>query len=309
MTLDVMKDDLYFLYTPITDILNRIRTGDTNMQYGFVIPGGDLQTLINLAVEAEEAGWDGIFYWDGIYIEGAGPMYDPWVVLAAMAMRTKRVRIGAVLTPVSRRRPWKLARETTTVDHLSHGRLILPVGLGALDDAGFAKVGEVTDRKIRAQLLDEGLEILTGLWSGQPFSFHGQHYHVEDLTFLPPPIQSPRIPIWVVGAWPRMKSMQRVLKYDGLLPAKINPDGSYGEVTPEDIQAMKAYIAEHRAQTTPFDIIWEGETPADDREQAKSLVRPWADAGASWWMESRWGSPVRLDETRTRIRQGPPRIE
>jgi hypothetical protein len=279
------------------------------MQYGFVIPGGDLQTLIDLASEAEETGWDGVFYWDGIYIEGAGPMYDPWVVLAAMAMHTKRVRLGAVLTPVSRRRPWKLARETTTVDHLSNGRLIIPVGLGALEDAGFAKVGEATDRKIRAQLLDEGLEILTGLWSGQPFSFHGQHYHVEDLTFLPPPVQSPRIPIWVVGAWPRMKSMQRVLRYDGLLPAKINPDGSPGEVTPADIQAMKAYIAEHRTQTTPFDIIWEGETPANDREQAKSIVRPWADAGATWWMESRWGSPVRLDETRERIRQGPPRIE
>ena len=279
------------------------------MLYGFVIPGGDLQTLIELAVEAEEAGWDGIFYWDGIYIEGAGPMYDPWVVLAATAMRTKRVKIGAVLTPVSRRRPWKLARETMTVDHLSHGRLIIPVGLGALEDAGFAKVGEPTDRKIRAQLLDEGLEILTGLWSGEPFSFHGHHYHVEELTFLPPPVQSPRIPIWVVGAWPRMKSMQRVLRYDGLLPTKINADGSPGDVTPADLQAMKAYIDEHRTQTTPFDIVWEGETPGDDREQSVSIVRPWADAGATWWMEARWGSPVRLDEARTRIRQGPPRIE
>ncbi len=281
------------------------------MQYGFIIPGGDLHTLIELANEAEEAGWDGVFYWDGICIEGVGPMYDPWVVLAAMAMRTKRVRIGAVLTPVSRRRPWKLARETVSLDLLSHGRLILPVGLGALEDGGFAKVGEETDRKIRAQLLDEGLEILTGLWSGQPFSFHGQHYHVEEMTFLPPPVQSPRIPIWVVGVWPRMKSMQRVLRYDGLLPAKINADGSPGEVTPADILAMKAYIAEHRNQTTPFDIVWEGETPGDNHEQAVSIVRPWAEAGTTWWMESRWGYPmtVRLDEVRTRIRQGPPRIE
>src|SRR5438552_6600128 len=162
-----------------------------HMQYGFIIPGGDLHTIIELASDAEAAGWDGVFYWDGIYIESAGLMYDPWVVLAAMAMRTERVRIGAMLTPLSRRRPWKLARETVTLDHLSRGRLILPFGLGALDDGGFAKVGEETDRKVRAQLLDEGLEILTGLWSGKPFSFHGQHYSVEEMTFLPPPVQSP----------------------------------------------------------------------------------------------------------------------
>jgi hypothetical protein len=279
------------------------------MQYGFIIPGGDVRTIIEFASEAEAAGWDGVFYWDGIYIEGVGPLYDPWIVLAAIAMRTERVRIGAILTPLSRRRPWKVARETMTLDHLSNGRLILPVGLGALDDGGFAKVGEATDRKTRAQLLDESLEILTGFWSGQPFSFHGQHYHVEEMTFLPPPMQSPRIPIWVVGAWPRMKSMERVLRYDGLLPAKMNADGSYAEVTPEDIQAMKAYITEHRTQTTPFDIVMEGETPGENREQAATIVRPYAEAGSTWWMEARWGSPTRVDEARTRIKQGPPHIE
>ena len=277
------------------------------MKYGFIIPRGDVDTIVAMAIEAEEAGWDGIFYWDGIYIESMGEMYDPWVVLAAIALRTQHVRIGAVLTPPSRRRPWKLARETVTVDHLSHGRLVLPVGLGALDDGGFSKVGEVTDRKVRAQLLDEGLEILTGLWSGQSFSFHGRHYHVDEMTFLPPPVQKPRIPIWVVGAWPRTKSMQRVLRYDGLLPTKINPDGSGGEVTPDDIRAMKAYIAEHRTQTTPFDIVWEGETPGDDYNEARDIIKPYVDAGITWWMESRW-SIEDIDVVRTRIRQGPPRI-
>src|SRR5579884_1479444 len=149
-----------------------------NMRYGFILPGGDVQTVVELAAEAEAAGWDGVFYWDGISIPSAGPMFDPWVVLAAFALRTTRVRIGAMLTPVSRRRPWKLARETMTVDHLSNGRLILPVGLGALDDEGFGKVGEATDTKTRAERLDEGLEILTGLWSGEPFSFEGKHYRV-----------------------------------------------------------------------------------------------------------------------------------
>ncbi|MBV9710699.1 MAG: LLM class flavin-dependent oxidoreductase [Ktedonobacteraceae bacterium] len=279
------------------------------MQYGFIIPGGDAHEIIEMAREAEEAGWDGVFYWDGICIEGAGPMFDPWAMLAAIAVRTERVRIGAMLTPPSRRRPWKLARETVTVDVLSSGRLIVPIGLGALDDGGFGKVGEVTDRKRRAELLDEGLEILTGLWSGQAFSFSGRHYHIEEMTFLPPPVQSPRIPIWVVGAWPRVKSMQRALRYDGLLPAKVDEKGALAEVTPDDVRAMKEYVAEHRTARTPFDIVWEGETPGDDARRAVELVHPWAEAGATWWLESRWGNPTRLDEARARIRQGPPRIK
>lgn len=279
------------------------------MRYGFIIPGGNLETIIALAQEAEAAGWDGVFYWDGIYIESAGPMYDPWVVLGAMAMRTERVRIGAILTPVSRRRPWKLARETVTVDHLSHGRLILPVGLGALEDGGFGNVGEATDRKTRAQLLDEGLAILTGLWSGQPFRFHGEHYHLEEMTFLPPPVQSPRIPIWMVGAWPREKSMARALRYDGLLPNKLDAEGKQAELTPADIREMAAYCAAHRDQATPFDIVAEGRTPGEDPEQAATIVRPFAEAGATWWTEAMWEAPNGPDELRVRIRQGPPRVE
>ncbi len=267
------------------------------MQYGFILPHGDIHTLAELAHEAEVAGWDGVFYWDGIYIKEAGPMYDPWIVLAAMALRTERVRLGLILTPPSRRRPWKLARETVTLDHLSYGRLILPVGLGALEDGGFTKVGEITDRKQRAELLDESLEILTGLWSGKPFSFDGKHYHVEEMTFLPKPVQSPRIPIWVVGAWPSQQSMRRVLRYDGLLPNKITGGDAPAAITPEDIRAMKAYIEEHRSQRTPFEIVQEGET-----------VRPYAEEGATWWTESRWSFPP-IEELRRRIQQGPPHIE
>src|SRR5258708_39268693 len=147
------------------------------MQYGFVIPRGDIQSVVALAQEAEAAGWDGVFYWDGICIPGAGEMYDPWVTLAAIAVRTQRVRIGAMLTPVARRRPWKLARETVTLDHLSGGRLVLPVGLGVLDDLGFGGVGEPTDRKTRPELLDEGLAILTRLWTADPFTFTGTPHH------------------------------------------------------------------------------------------------------------------------------------
>lgn len=270
------------------------------MQYGFIIPTGDPLTVADLAREAEEAGWDGAFYWDGICV-GEMDTYDPWVVMATIAMRTEHVRLGAVLTPPARRRPWKLARETVTLDHLSNGRLVLPVGLGALDDGGFSKVGELVDRKVRARLLDESLEILTGLWSGEPFSYEGEHYHIEEMTFRPTPVQRPRIPIWVVGAWPSRKSMNRALRYDGLLACTTR-----GEVTPDDIRAMKSYVEKNRGENTQFDIVWEGVTPGEDPERAASIVQPFAEAGATWWMESMWTSPNDPDTLRERIRQGPP---
>jgi alkanesulfonate monooxygenase SsuD/methylene tetrahydromethanopterin reductase-like flavin-dependent oxidoreductase (luciferase family) len=275
---------------------------ETRVRYGFVIPRGDPRAVAELAGEVEAAGWDGAFYWDGINL-GDMETYDAWVVMAAMAMRTERVRIGAMLTPPARRRPWKLARETIALDHLSGGRLVLPVGLGALDDGGFSKVGEPTDRRVRAQLLDESLDILTGLWSGEPFSYEGEHYTLEEMTFLPRPVQSPRIPIWVVGAWPSEKSMNRALRYDGLLAYTTR-----GEVTPEDIRAMKAYVEENRSRDTPFDIVWEGQTPGDDPGRAASIVRPFAEAGVTWWIESMWTPPNELDDLRARIRQGPPSI-
>ena len=278
------------------------------MKYGFIIPGGDIHTVADLAAEAEAAGWDAAFYWDGINIQDM-PMYDPWVTMAAMALRTQRVRLGAIVSPLSRRRPWKLARETVSLDHLSGGRLIVPVGLGALDDGGFGKVGEPTDRKTRAELLDESLAILTGLWSGEPFQYDGKHYHLDTMTFLPKPVQSPRIPIWVVAMWPSERSMQRALRYDGLLPNARGADGAPRDVTPDDIREMAAYVAERRNQSTPFDIVMEGETPGDDPAQAAAIVRPFAEAGATWWNESRWGAMSDVELVRTRIQQGPPRIE
>ena len=277
------------------------------MRYGFIIPTGDIHTIAALAAEAEAAGWDGVFYWDGIYVGPETPVYDPWVVLAAVALRTTRVRLGAILTPPSRRRPWKLARETASLDVLSGGRLILPVGLGAVDS--FGPVGEVTDRKTRAELLDESLAILTGLWSGQPFSYEGRHYQLGEMTFLPTPVQRPRPPIWVVGVWGRERSMARALRYDGLLPAKPNPDGTHGELTPDDVRAIRAHAAARRPAGAPYDIIVEGVTPVGDPAQAAATVRPFADAGATWWIESPWTPPNGPDELRARIRQGPPRAD
>ena len=273
------------------------------MRYGIVLPRGDARAAADLAREAEAAGWDGFFVWEPVW------GIDAWVSLAAAAMVTERIRLGTMLTPLSRMRPWKLASETVTLDHLSDGRVILAVGLGAVD-TGFAEFGEVTDRKTRAELLDEGLDILTGLWRGQPFSYTGKHYTVTPTDFNPPPppVQQPRIPIWVVGAWPRPKSLRRALRYDGLLPTVITADGSgAGQGTPDDLRAMRAFVEANRTATTPFDIVVEGTTPGDDRHRAAAIVRPWAEAGATWWNEALWEAPD-LDSVRARIRQGPPRL-
>ncbi len=280
------------------------------MQYGFVIEGGDATATSELAHEAEAAGWDGVFIADGIDI-GMGknspswPWFDPWIVLAAMAMRTERIRIGTMITPVPRRRPWKLARETVTLDQLSKGRLIFGAGLGAAEhDGGFYKVGEAMDLKVRAQRLDEGLAILAGLWTGKPFSFTGEHYDVKEMTMLPTPVQSPRIPVWVPGVWTKEKSMQRALRWDGIIPQKYK---SMERMTPPEIRKLKQFVDERRSETTPFDIVVGGTTQGGNRKRAATTVRTFQEAGATWWLESLMTGS--WDKLRKRITQGPPRLD
>lgn len=274
------------------------------MQYGFVMPIGSARNAADFAFEAERAGWDG---WEPVW------GVDAWISLAAAAMRTERIRLGTMLSPLSRMRPWKVASETVTLDHLSSGRLILSVGLGAIDN-GFEQFGEVTDRKTRAELLDEGLDVLTGLWHGQPFKYSGKHYKIKPTEFYPPPppVQKPRIPIWVVGAWPRMKSMNRVLHYDGLLPNVLGIDGRMGSPEPKDVSEMRLWIEKHRSAKAQFDIIVEGRSSGDDPVKAGETVRPWIEAGATWWTETMWNAMDDTDvvqKVMKRIKQGPPRMK
>lgn len=277
------------------------------MQYGFVVDGWDLRTIGDLTEQAEKAGWDGLFISDAMAIETkdfpAFDFFDPWVGLAVMATRSERIRIGTMITPMARRRPWKLARETLSIDHLSNGRLILGVGLGAAEhDGGFFKVGEPMDIKVRAQKLDEGLAILTGLWTGKPFSFSGKHYQVQEMTMLPQTVQSPRIPIWVPGVWQKPKSMERALRWDGIIPQKHK---SMTRMTASEIRELKQFVDEHRKQTSPFDIIAGGQTSGSNRKQAVKKVQPYLRAGATWWLESMM--TFSSDDLRARIKQGPPR--
>lgn len=279
------------------------------MQYGFVVDGWDIRSIGDLTEEAEVAGWDGLFISDAIAVSATGfpdfDFFDPWVGLAVMAMRSSRLRIGTMITPLPRRRPWKLARETLSIDHLSKGRLILGVGLGAAEhDGGFFKVGEAIELKARAQRLDEGLEILTGLWTGKPVSFSGECYKVDGMRMLPPALQSPRIPIWVPGVWQKPKSMERALRWDGIIPQKHK---SMSRMTATEIGELKRFVDDHRQQGSPFDIISGGETSGTNRAAAVKKVRPYIKAGATWWLESKW--TFSSDELRERIKQGPPRLE
>ena len=277
------------------------------MRHGIVLTAGDPRAAADMAACAEATGWDGVFTWDGIAI-GPGDTYDPWVVMAAMAMRTERVTLGAIVTPPARRRPWKLAREAMTLDRLSGGRLVLPVGLGALDDGAFGNVGEPTDARTRAELLDESLAILGGLWSGAPFGFAGRHYRFGPMTFRPTPVQQPRIPIWVVGAWPAERSMVRAARWDGIIAQARDASGIAAEPTPDQLREIVGWVAAARAadgRTGPYEIIAQGTTPAADPGAAAALVAPFREAGATWWIEADWvGASVA--SLRARIEAGPP---
>ncbi len=269
------------------------------MRYGVIIAGGAPEEQLELARAAEAAGWDGVFTWDGIHVGDEIPVLDPFSLMAAFAVVTERVTLGAIVQPLARRRPWEVARQTTTVDLLANGRLVLPVGLGALDDRGFGAVGEATDRRERAARLDESLEILQGLWSGEPYEHAGKHFRFPPMAFRPMPLKR-RVPVWVVGVWPRPKSMARVLRHDGVLP--YLPEG---ELTPAAIADIRAWIGERRS-VDGFEIVVEGTTPADDPASAGAEVRRWADAGATWWIESDW-SNWEVATARRRIDAGPPR--
>ena len=269
----------------------------------------DVRLLADIAREAEDAGWDGFFVWDHLQWSGENdgdprqPSVDPWVAITAIALNTSRIKIGPMVTPVARRRPWKLARETVTLDHLSGGRLILGVGLGAPAGLEFTDFGENGDAKVRAEKLDEGLDILVGLWSGEPFSYNGKHYTLTNAQFLPKPLQQPRIPIWVAGVWPKAKApFRRAARWDGVQPILAD------DVVPQqqflaEIANMIADINAHRAHGQPFDVVVGAVTTDDGSMPDQQIVQAYAEAGVTWWREavSHWRGP--LDQMRDRIRR------
>lgn len=278
------------------------------MQFAINIPNvGDARPLAELAHEAEDSGWDGFFIWDHIGgdSEQVIPMADPWITLTAMAMTTSRIKLAAIVTPLPRRRPWKLARESVTLDRLSQGRLILGVGIGSdVFIKEYSSYGESTDDKLHAAMLDEGLDVLTQLWSGEKVNYSGQHYQIHDALFLPTPLQQPRIPIWVAGFWPFKKPFRRAARWDGICPLK-HPDQL---MSPDDMREMLAYIRQFRTQDGPFDVLATGNTSGTEHQKDRDLIMPYAEAGATWWQEGFLFHEGELEAVRKRIRQGPPRL-
>lgn len=228
-------------------------------------------------------------------------MVDPWIALAAVALATERIRFGPLVTAVPRRRPWKLARETATLDVLSNGRLVLGVGLGWPAHADFDHFGEDGDDRRRARLLDEGLAIVDGLWSGEPFSFDGQEYRMQETVFLPRPTQRPRPPVWVAAHWPKRAGIRRAARWDGVFPELIGG----GQLSPDQLAEIVGSVAEQRAGigiTAPFDVVVAGR----HRELGSSGLTRLRKAGATWWLES-IGPTVSGTEALGLAAPGPPR--
>jgi alkanesulfonate monooxygenase SsuD/methylene tetrahydromethanopterin reductase-like flavin-dependent oxidoreductase (luciferase family) len=262
----------------------------------------DPHALVELAVAAEQAGWDGFFVWDHLVPEDpATPAADPQVVLGAIAAATSRVRIGALLTPLARRRPWKVARETVTLDHLSRGRLVLGAALGWSGRHEHEAFGEDGDARVRADRLDEALTVIDRLWSGEPVRFAGAHHTVAGVRFEPRPLQRPRIPIWIGGGWPARRPFRRAAEWDGVFPIlKGEPD----ELTmaPEQLREIVAYTYAHRLAGRPaLDVIMEGNSEGD-----RAALADFEAAGLTWYVEKLGWWRGDLAHTREQVRRGPP---
>jgi alkanesulfonate monooxygenase SsuD/methylene tetrahydromethanopterin reductase-like flavin-dependent oxidoreductase (luciferase family) len=251
----------------------------------------DPRAVMNLAAEAEECGWDGVFVWDQVrWRAPIRAVADPWISLTAIAAATETIKLGPMVTPLARRRPVKVARETATLDRLSGGRLILGVGLGGDKFAAeFSKTGEELDDRVRADMLDEAIEILITAWTGEPVNHRGKHYLVDDVQFLPRPVQRPRIPVWTAAFPGSMKPLRRAARYDGFFPVNLKNVEQFAQAV--------ATVRDLRGDSTaPYDVAVELPPGTD--------VAPYAEAGATWWMtDLEPGTSV--DEVRSVIREGP----
>lgn len=287
------------------------------MRFSMNIPNygdfADPRTVASLAVAAEEAGWDALFVWDHLlHTEGARRNHgDPWMLLTAAALATTRIRLGALVTPVPRRRPQQLARQVATLDRLSAGRVIFGAGMGGPLSDEYGRFGEPTDPSVLAERLDEGLGLLDRFWSGDTVTHHGRHYEADGVTLLPAPIQRPRPPVWIGGFWPNRPPMRRAARWDGAAP--LFHSARHGHAPPvEEVRDLVAYVRKHRVTDrpgAPFEFVVGGVSPCD-AARARDLLGPLSDAGVTWWDERRPMDDAvdRVDPVLRRAQQGPPEI-
>ncbi|MGH9210882.1 MAG: LLM class flavin-dependent oxidoreductase [Acidimicrobiales bacterium] len=262
------------------------------MQFGLSIPPfTDARSLLDLAVDAEGAGWDGVFLWDHMQWDTdlRLDVHDPWVLLGAMAARTERVRLGTLVTPLARRRPWVVAKQVTSLDHLSGGRAVLGVGLGVPDDGDFADFGDPGDLRERGRVLDEALELIDRLLRGGPVEHHGAHFDVT-AELRPRPLQEPRPPIWVAATAPYQRSLRRSLRWDGAAP--LSPSAV---PTPDE---LAAYLADVEPPSG-WDLV--------AFRAPEVPIAAYEPTGATWVIDSTWPEGDWVTEFRDRIRLGPAR--
>lgn len=254
-----------------------------------------------------------MFLWDHLNRPYELPVADPWIALAAAAVVTTRIRLGTLLTPLARRRPWVLARQTVSMDVLSGGRLILGAGLGSAGgrEVEWAAFGEELDLKRRARLLDEGLDVLAGLWSGEAFTYDGDMHSVGPARFLPTPVQQPRIPVWIGGTWPHKAPFRRAARWDGVVPDLDREPGDRYEA----FRAALAYARSQRTSRAPFDAVFLAKPDLQaERTVQCAAAQKAAEAGATWWVADlspaglgvAWEEPWPLDELLGYVRMGPP---
>jgi alkanesulfonate monooxygenase SsuD/methylene tetrahydromethanopterin reductase-like flavin-dependent oxidoreductase (luciferase family) len=252
----------------------------------------DPVVVARLAAEAEQAGWHGFFVWDHVrWNPPVRQVADSWITLAAIASATERLRLGPMVTPLPRRRPAKVARETATLDRLSGGRLTLGVGIGGDRFGGeLSRFGEQMDDRLRGQMLDEALDILTAAWSGEPVRHRGAHYVVDDVEFLPRPVQRPGVPVWVAAFPGRVKPLRRAARFDGFFPVNLEHVDQFAEAV--------ASVTDLRPPgSRPYDVAVPLPPGVDPR--------PYAEAGATWWLAEFAHESVSLDVVRGVLRDGP----
>ncbi|MHA2289461.1 MAG: LLM class flavin-dependent oxidoreductase, partial [Promethearchaeota archaeon] len=253
----------------------------------------------------ENNGWDGFFLWDHVFLSSnkALPVLDPWIILSAIAVKTKRIKLGTTVTPLPRRRPWIVAKEVTTLDHLSKGRMILGIGLG--NNSEFSDFGENTDLLIRSEKLDESLHILKGLWANKSFTFKGKHFNIKEVEFFPKPFQE-KIPIWVGGNWPYKKPFQRAAQYDGVFPLKA---GSEDSLSPDDYREIIKYIKQYKSSFDSYDIIKPYISTGLKKEDDWSFNNNFLNIGITWFVDLIYPGRDSLDNIKEIISRGPPQIK
>ncbi|HZY94262.1 MAG TPA: LLM class flavin-dependent oxidoreductase [Candidatus Bathyarchaeia archaeon] len=263
----------------------------------------DPRVLVDLAVEAERVSWDGFFLTDTVQYHEAGqePVTDTFNALAAIALKTQRIRIGTAVAVLPRRQPWQVARETVTIDQLSNGRLILGVGLGDPPDVEYEKFGQTSDPRVRGEKLDESLEILQGLWSGREYSFQGTHYRIDKAHFIPTPVNGSRIPIWVGGSWPNKAPFRRAARWDGVIPVK---EQKTVNLEPRDLQEITAYIKKYRINNFPFDTVIIGN--GKSKQEIETRRREYERQGITWWLKYLPAYRNSVKEMHEQIQEGPP---